>query len=420
MERVEAVEPIDLSRKRSSSLVGAAVNRNRLLSRAGLNERAFTFAFSNLVYPQIWEDPVVDMKAMQIGPGHRIITIASGGCNALSYLTADPEEIIAVDLNTSHVALNRLKIAAARTLPDYETFITFFGHADAKANVDIYERLLQPRLDAETAAFWSGRDLTGRRRITRFARGFYRFGLLGRFISFGHAVAKLYGRDPRVMMQARTLDEQREIYARELKPLLDKRLVRTILDQRSSLFGLGIPPAQYDALAGGRPMHEVVEERLARLACGFDLKDNYFAWQAFGRGYGRNGAGPLPPYLQENNYDAVRSRAHRISIRNISFTEQLRAFPVAHLDRYVLLDAQDWMSDADLTDLWEQITRTARPGARVIFRTAGTETILPGRVPAGILDKWTYDEATSCAGIEQDRSAIYGGFHLYILKGDHA
>jgi len=51
------------------------------------------------------------------------------------------------------------------------------------------------------------------------------------------------------------------------------------------------------------------------------------------------------------------------------------------LNAYVLLDAQDWMNDATLTELWRQIRRTARPGARVIFRTAADEPLLPGRVP---------------------------------------
>ncbi len=40
------------------------------------------------------------------------------------------------------------------------------------------------------------------------------------------------------------------------------------------------------------------------------------------------------------------------------------------------------MNDEDLTALWTEITRTARPGARVIFRTAADERLLPGRLPA--------------------------------------
>ncbi len=54
MDRAETADQMDISRRRSGALVGAAVQRNSLFSVAGLNERAFTFAFSNLVYPQIW------------------------------------------------------------------------------------------------------------------------------------------------------------------------------------------------------------------------------------------------------------------------------------------------------------------------------------------------------------------------------
>ncbi len=77
-----------------------------------------------------------------------------------------------------------------------------------------------------------------------------------------------------------------------------------------------------------------------------------------------------------------------------SFTEHLSQQPAACLDAYVLLDAQDWMTDAQLNALWTEIVRTAKPGARVIFRTAGEETILPGRVPDVILSRFDYDRET--------------------------
>jgi S-adenosylmethionine-diacylglycerol 3-amino-3-carboxypropyl transferase len=417
MSTLEAYEPIDISRQRSSELVGAAILRNKALSRAGLNERAFTLAFSNLVYPQIWEDPVVDMEALAIEPHHRILAIASGGCNLLSYLTTDPREIIGVDLNTAHIALNRLKIAAAKYLPTYEDFFRFFGTANSAENVKIFDALLCERLDKAARSYWEDRNWRGERRIECFARGFYSYGLLGRFISAGHRLAKLYGKDPRRMMQAKSREEQIRIYESELKDLFEKRFIRFLLEQRSSLFGLGIPPAQYDELSGGRPMHEVIEERLRRLACGFDLKENYFAWQAFNRGYAADGGGPLPPYLERANFDKIRLRAGRIHLVNQSLTDYLATEPAAALDRYVLLDAQDWMSAAEITALWSEIVRTARPGARVIFRTAGLETILPGRVPEPLLSRWRYEREFSRVSTANDRSAIYGGFHLYILEG---
>jgi S-adenosylmethionine-diacylglycerol 3-amino-3-carboxypropyl transferase len=112
----------------------------------------------------------------------------------------------------------------------------------------------------------------------------------------------------------------------------------------------------------------------------------------------------------------VRNGAERVSARQINFIEFLVQQPPTSLDRYVLLDAQDWMTDKDLSSLWHEITRTARPGARVIFRTAAEESPLPGRVPDTTLAHWDYAAERSKALHAKDRSAIYGGFHLYTLK----
>jgi S-adenosylmethionine-diacylglycerol 3-amino-3-carboxypropyl transferase len=71
------------------------------------------------------------------------------------------------------------------------------------------------------------------------------------------------------------------------------------------------------------------------------------------------------------------------------------------------------MTDEQLAKLWTAIDAAAAPGARVIFRTAGKDTILPGRVPSDILARWSYHDDKSRALCSRDRSSIYGGFHLY-------
>ena len=83
-----------------------AVRRHRALSREGLLERLFERLFDGLVYTQIWEDPEIDLEALALAPDSRVVAIASGGCNILSYLTADPARITALDLSLAHVALN--------------------------------------------------------------------------------------------------------------------------------------------------------------------------------------------------------------------------------------------------------------------------------------------------------------------------
>jgi S-adenosylmethionine-diacylglycerol 3-amino-3-carboxypropyl transferase len=399
-----------------SAKIENAVVRTNVQQKQKLLDRAFAYAFRGLVYAQIWEDPVVDMEALEIQPGDRIATIASGGCNVLSYLTADPGEIVAVDLNTAHVALNKLKLAALEHLPDYSRFRRFFADADTRTNLRTYKAHVRPHLDETSRRYWEGRDLAGRRRIGGFASGVYKKGLLGNFIGLAHVMAKLYRVDPRIILEATSIEEQRHIFEHRFAPLFDRKFVRWLTDQPASLFGLGIPPAQFDALAGEQRMADVLKERLRKLACEFDLRDNYFAWQAFGRGYGKGENMPLPPYLQENNYDFVKDRADRIDIRHANLVEVLGASDAASFDRYILLDAQDWMDDEQLTALWMEITRTAKPGARVLFRTAAEPTLLPGRVPGSLLYCWTYAEEKSRYLTQRDRSAIYGGVHLYILK----
>ncbi|MCY0095608.1 DUF3419 family protein [Hoeflea ulvae] len=405
-----------------STAIGAridgAVVRNTALSSTGLLERVFSTAFRGLVYPQIWEDPLVDMQALALKPTDTLVTIASGSCNVMSYLTANPAEIIAVDLSPAHVALGRLKLAAAAHLPDHTSFSNLFRHANLKSNVALYERHIRPHLDEATRAYWDGREVSGRRRISRFSRGFYSTGLLGRFISAAHVIGKLYGVDPRDLLRMDSVEKQREFFQSRIAPVFDSRSFKALTSLRASLFGLGIPPAQYEALAGDAAdgMVGALRVRTERLACGFPLKDNYFAWQAFGRGYQPGEAASLPPYLQAHHFETVRRNAGRVAIVNESITALLARRPAASVDAFVLLDAQDWMTDSQLSELWAEISRTASPGARVIYRTAAAASPLPGHIPEGILAKWDYRREQSLALGAQDRSAIYGGFHLHVKR----
>jgi S-adenosylmethionine-diacylglycerol 3-amino-3-carboxypropyl transferase len=381
-----------------------------------MSERVFTAMFSGLVYPQIWEDPVIDLEAMKLKPDEHIVAIMSGGCNILSYAAAVPVRITAVDLNPAHVALNKLKQCAAVRLPDYAAFHRFFAEADSADNVTAYENYIAPHLDATSRAYWESRDSLGRKRIGYFTTNVYRHGLLGRFIGAGHTAARLHGRDLRNLLKAKNKAEQRAIFEAEIAPLFQKPHIRWLCERPSALFGLGIPPAQFEALKGKeKHMADVLYRRVERLVCDFDFKDNYFAWQAFGRRY--QSSGPLPPYLQREAFDTLRQRAPAVEILHRSFTEYLASQTPGSCDAFVLLDAQDWMTDEQLTDLWTEIARTSKPGSRVIFRTAGEDTILPGRIPDAILARFSYDEAACREMTLRDRSSIYGGFHLYVFKG---
>jgi S-adenosylmethionine-diacylglycerol 3-amino-3-carboxypropyl transferase len=403
----------------ANELLERAAHQRPATTKRGALERLFTLMFQGFVYNQIWEDPDVDLAALKLDRHHRLITIASGGCNVLNYLAADPGHVIAVDLNPNHVALTRLKLAALAGLPDYESFFRFFGEANDKANRPAYDTYIANRLDPVTRHHWEKRNALGHRRVNMFARNLYRYGLLGRFIGILHVIAKLNGKRLDGMLEARTPAEQRAAFDRLIAPLFDNKSIRLLSKSPVSLYALGIPPAQYDELIGphGNVM-ATLRERVERLACDFPIQDNYFAWQAFGRGYDTVHRQAVPAYLRQDTYSVIKSRVDRVEVHHAMLTDFLKSQDAGTLHRFVLLDSQDWMNPAQCSSLWAEIDRAADPhDARVIFRTAGSDSPLPTKLKPGLLDPWQYLEAESKAFHAQDRSSIYGGFHVYVRKG---
>jgi len=377
-----------------------------------ISDRIFAALFNHLVYPQIWEDPEVDLQALQLQDGEHVVAIASGGCNLLNMLTAAEIRISALDLSRAHIALNHLKHAALRGLDQHEDFLAFFGHANQRENRTRYFDKIAPHLDQASRAYWEKRA-PFTRRIDAFTDNFYAKGVLGRFIGASHLAARLFGVNPRDILSASNRQEQAEIFDATMGRVLKRPFVQKALQNPFALYGLGIPAAQFQKLQGNAPsMSVVLHDRLRRLACDFDLSTNYFAWQAFGRRYDLDQAEALPRYLQERHYENLRQRIEQVEMHRMMLTTFLKAQPAESVDAFVFLDAQDWMNDQQLNALWSEVQRTASPKARVIFRTAGAENILLHRVDKQVLRNWHYARETSEHLHKQDRSAIYGGFHL--------
>jgi S-adenosylmethionine-diacylglycerol 3-amino-3-carboxypropyl transferase len=308
----------------ANALVRTAALQAAPTSRRGILERVLARLFEGLVYARIWEGPEVDLEALAIEPDSRVVAIASGGGNVMSHLLAGPAHTQAVDLNPAHVALLELKLAAARQLPGHASFKSFFAGAATSENLALYERYIAPYLAPAARAYWESRDRLGRRRIGMFGRNLYRHGLLGRTIQLGHAVCRLHGRRPARLLEARGMAEQRRLFEQELAPVFESRLVRRLADLPATYFGLGIPPAQFDALkadAGGS-LAGLLRARVERLACGFPIHDNWFAWQAFGRRYPGHGR-TLPPYLRPESFERLRSRLGRVGVAQATLTDFL-------------------------------------------------------------------------------------------------
>lgn len=397
----------------SQDLLLEAVQNKPATSRQGILQKLFAVYFDGLVYNQIWEDPRVDLQALKLDSESRVLTIASGGCNAINYLTASPESVTAIDLNPHHIYLTNLKIAALRYLPTHEAFFDFFGRADVPANVTNYRKYLQPNLDAETRRFWESKN-----RIGYFAKGFYNYARNGYFLRFFHRFAKTIKCDMNGLTKAKSTAEQEAFFQKNVQPFFDNFVIKTLGKTPITVFGLGIPPQQYEELKkdAQNGMVELMRERAHRLAVEFPIADNYFAWQAFTRKYDTENKIALPDYLKEENYDLIRQNAFRVNTVIASIIDYLKEQPAGTFNRFVFLDAQDWMNAEILTDLWTAIAARGGNGTRIIFRTAGADSPIETALPVDLRARFDYEKDWSEELFKQDRAAIYGGFHLYTLR----
>ncbi|MEI6037156.1 MAG: DUF3419 family protein [Planctomycetota bacterium] len=399
-----------------------AVHHHRLVSKRGLLERMFTLWFQGFVYNQIWEDPRVDAEALQMGPESSLLTISSGGCNVLNYLVHRPKRIVAVDLNANHMCLTRLKLAAIQYLPDYDSFYNFFGFGQHKDNVSNYRRFIRDHLDPQTRKYWETSDWPGQtigpKRIGYFKRGLYNQAKLGQFFRIVHGIARATGRDPARLVAAKTIAEQERIFDDTFGPLFENKLVRWLGRQPVAVYSLGIPPSQHAAMLkesgnSGSKLFDMYKQRVRRLACGFPLEENYFAWQAFGRRYDHAERKAIPDYLKPEHYETIRSCVDRVETHVASLADYLHTEQPGSLNGFILLDSQDWMPPHVIEELWGHIARVGGPGTRVIFRTAGEQSPVEASLSPKMHSHFYYNLERSLELHQRDRSAIYGMFHLY-------
>jgi S-adenosylmethionine-diacylglycerol 3-amino-3-carboxypropyl transferase len=69
-----------------------------------------------------------------------------------------------------------------------------------------------------------------------------------------------------------------------------------------------------------------------------------------------------------------------------------------------------------IVELWSLIADKSEPGARIIFRTAGSRSPVEAALPEELRSRFVYEKELSENLFRKDRSSIYGGFHLYVMS----
>lgn len=196
------------------------------------------------IYAFTWEDSRVDDRLLKLGPNDVVLAITSAGDNILSYALSSPARIHAVDLNPSQNHLLELKVAAYTALP-YSDFWKLFGlgkHPDFRS---LLMSRLSPHLSSRAFQYWLDNANVF---IKKSSRGLYDTGGSRHAIRTFRVMSTMLGLSGEVkaLLEAKTLNEQREIYHTKIRPVFLSRIFSyVVVSQEKFLWAaLGVPHNQ--------------------------------------------------------------------------------------------------------------------------------------------------------------------------------
>lgn len=387
-----------------------------------VNERVFDALYSRaLIYNTCWEDPAVDRKALNITGDDTILVITSAGCNALDYALAAPRRIHAVDANPRQTALLELKLAGIRHL-GFNDFFALFGEGRHPQFEELYRDALRRDLSPFAQQFW---DKSGPWFCRSNPRNtFYFHSLSGRVALLFRQYLDL---QPQLrsavdaLVDARSLDQQCEIYDSRIAPRMWGRGMNWALSRQITMSMLGVPAPQHEEVrrqhAGGVP--GFVRDAIEYVFRCLPLWTNYF-WRVYVRGsYSRE---CCPEYLKRRNFLALKhGLADRITPHTSTVTELLLGTR-PRISKFVLLDHMDWLGSFKpeaLREEWAALLECAAPGARAIFRSAHARPAyldsltVPGAGGGrNLRELLTFHPELAARLTRDDRVHTYAGFHI--------
>jgi S-adenosylmethionine-diacylglycerol 3-amino-3-carboxypropyl transferase len=373
----------------------------------------------NLVYNTCWEDPRLDRVALELSPDDKVLVITSAGCNALDYALTGPKHVFAVDMNPRQNALLDLKIAGIKHL-EYETFFDMFGKGRLHRARRIYREQLRRHLPRRSRRYWDKKIKFFKSR----RRPFYYRGTSGTFARLINLyIDRVVKLRPQVnqLLDATSVEEQREIYDTHVRPRLWTRSLRFAMSRDMTMALLGVPRSQRDHIEKSFETKIIgyIDNCLEAVFAELPLADNYF-WRVYLTSrYTRE---CCPEYLKEDNFHRLKEGlVDRVS----THTNSVQGFLESHdgtISKFVLLDHMDWLCDKHFPILeaeWQAIVRCAAPNARIIWRSGGLHTEFVDRVqvmmdgrPRALGELLTYHRELARELHQRDRVHTYGSFHI--------
>ena len=346
-------------------------------------------------YAQCWEDEALLLEALEVGPGDRVLSIASGGDNSLALAIAGAE-VVALDLSFPQLALCELKLAGSHL--EYLEFLQLMGLLEDGRRVFLYHRVRE-RLTDEARRYWDQHE------------DIIRMGLLkqGRFEKYleifrTRVLPLIHGPDTvRELLACEDLQQQRDFYAQRWNRRRWRGLFRVFFSQMV-MERLGRDPAQFAHVEG--PVGQEFLRRCEHALTEIPVRTNpYLQWMLLQDFVDVQNCSRS--YLTREGFAALQTARDRVHLVHSDIETYLSeagqtfaAFNFSNLFEYVSADHHE--------QLLALAADHAEPGARLAY----WNLLVPRSRPESLAERIQRDGARGQEMLLRDRAFVYGGFNV--------
>lgn len=334
-----------------------------------MRDWTFQKTFSRLfVYNILFEDAEIDGRFLELDEDSTVLSISAAGCGVASMLRFQPRSVDAVDINKHHLALAALRMNGAQTMPNYAEFYDLFGRGWHPYPEKVVKNLAST-LPGWMQSYW-------KLHYPRFRRSLYNQGLTAQML---RTMRRLSGVDANWLRS--TFDMNPEDRAKLVKdtfePVIKGPVIKRITESPLQLLALGVNFEQRDKLvaSSGGDVGDFIIQHLQNLAR-TDVETNWFAWYGVAGHYNHENEKAVPPYLRRSEHaksveSPTQKRFHHDNLFNVMGKAKANTW-----SHYTFCDAIDWMPGPVQQKLMDEVVRTARPGAVVLWRSVEDEDVV--------------------------------------------
>ncbi len=337
--------------------------------------------------------------ALKPNPNDTILSVTSGGCNSLALATFGVSSIYAIDKKPEQNYLLELKQKAIQNL-NYTELIEFLGYAQSSRREDLYRRIAS-RLSDEARKYW---DSNGK----AISHGVAHCGKFERYLHVFHrCLLPLIHTHKRVkqLLYPRGLAEQQVYYDTHWNTPR-WRLMFRIFFSRFVMSRSGRSPEMFSH-SQDISASELYFLRTERALYSGPLRDNfYLSYALLG-----SQTDLLPYYLHQQKANQAGT-FNNLSIYNADILSFLRGMPDASIDKYNLSDIFEPLDIATTNQIFNEILRTAKPRARIIF----WNNLVHRDIPQSLKQYFYQDIETEARLREVDRVFFYERFYVYEVR----